>query len=159
DEYEVGTWLMSAYARDRWNVTPKLTLDYGLRWEYFPVASRPDRGIEYYDASTNKVLLCGFGSIQKNCGIEVSKKLCAPRFGLAYRLKDTMVIRAGYGLTNDPYEGLEFVRANYPILAALYIQTPNSLFPEGTLAQGIPPIATPDLDNGVVDIPSSVGFT
>ncbi|PYV37851.1 MAG: hypothetical protein DMG06_26995, partial [Acidobacteria bacterium] len=139
DRYQVGVFLMSAYARDRWNITPKLTLDYGLRWEYFPIASRPDRGIEYYDKSINKVLLCGFGEVPKNCGAEVSKKLFAPRLGLAYRPRDTWVIRAGYGLTNDPYEGLEFVRANHPILVALYNQTPNSLFPVSRLADGIPP--------------------
>jgi len=159
DEYHVGVWLISTYARDRWNITPKLTLDYGLRWEYFPVASRPDRGIEYYDASVNKVLLCGFGQVQKNCGIEVSKKLFAPRMGLAYRASDSMVIRAGYGLTNDPYEGLEFVRANHPVLVALYDQTSNSLFPVSRLADGIPKVATPDLGNGIIDIPTDVGFT
>ena len=41
DEYHVGVWLISTYARDRWNITPKLTLDYGLRWEYFPVRLAP----------------------------------------------------------------------------------------------------------------------
>jgi carboxypeptidase family protein/TonB-dependent receptor-like protein len=159
DEYHVGVWLISTYARDRWNITPKLTLDYGVRWEYFPVASRPDRGIEYYDASINKVLLCGFGEVPKNCGIEVSKKLFAPRVGLAYRATDSTVIRAGYGLTNDPYEGLEFVRANHPVLLALYNQTPNSLFPVSKLSDGIPPVAAPDEGNGVIDIPTNVGFS
>ena len=38
------------------------------------------------------------------------------------------------------------------------IQTANSFIPATTLAQGIPPIATPDLDNGVLDIPLNVGF-
>jgi hypothetical protein len=159
DRYQVGVFLMSTYARDRWNITPKLTLDYGVRWEYFPIASRPDRGIEYYDKSINKVLLCGYGEVPKNCGAEVSKKLFAPRMGLAYRPTDSMVIRAGYGLTNDPYEGLEFVRANHPVLVALYSQTPNSLFPVSKLSDGIPPVATPDLGNGIIDIPGNVGFT
>jgi hypothetical protein len=159
DEYHVGVWLISTYARDRWNITPKLTLDYGLRWEYFPVASRPDRGIELYDKDINKVLLCGFGEVPKNCGIEVSKKLFAPRFGVAYRASDSLVVRAGYGLTNDPYEGLEFVRANHPVLIALTSETPNSLFPVSPLAQGIPPVTAPDLGNGIIDIPGNVGFT
>ena len=125
----------------------------------FPYASRPDRGIEFYDASINKVLLCGYGQVAKNCGIEVSKKLFAPRIGLAYRASDHLVIRAGYGLTNDPYEGLEFVRANHPILVALYDQTPNSLFPVSRLVDGIPPVTTPNLGNGIIDIPTDVGFT
>ena len=70
--------LMGLYARDRWNLTPKLTLDYGMRWEYFPTPTRNNRGIEFYDGTTNKVQLCGVGSVPDNCGATVSKKLFAP---------------------------------------------------------------------------------
>jgi hypothetical protein len=159
DVYRIRVRLMGIYARDRWNVTPKLTVDYGVRWEYFPTATRNDRGIEFYDASTNKVQLCGVGQVPTNCGATVSKKLFAPRLGLAYRPWNTWVIRAGYGITNDPYEGLEFVRANHPILIALTAQTPNNLFPVSPLSQGIPAVTAPDPGNGIIDIPGSVGFT
>ena len=160
DEFHINARLISVYARDRWNVTPKLTLDYGLRWEYFPIPTRPDGGgISQYDQSNGQMLLCGTGSVPRNCGIEISKKLFAPRFGLAYRVKDTLVVRAGYGITIDPYEALEFLRSNYPILVALYKQNANSLFPEGTLEQGIPPVTAPDTSGGVIPIPNDVGST
>jgi hypothetical protein len=55
DEYHVRARLYSAYARDRWTASDKLTIDYGTRWEYFPVPTRPDRGIERYDVDTGKV--------------------------------------------------------------------------------------------------------
>ena len=158
DEYHIRAWLLSAYARDRWNITPKLTLDYGLRWEYFPVPTRPDRGIERYDPTNNKVLICGVGSVPENCGIDVSKKLFAPRVGLAYRVTNTWVVRSGYGLTYDPYEAMELLRANYPLLIALNLETPNSLFPSRSLPQGIPAITVPGVGNGVIDIPSDVGW-
>lgn len=159
DVYHIGVHLMGLYARDRWNITPKLTLDYGVRWEYFPTPTRNDRGIEFYNGATNKVELCGVGSVPDNCGATVSKKLFAPRLGLAYRPWNSWVIRAGYGITIDPYEGLEFVRANHPILIALTSQTPNSLFPVSPLSQGVPPVTAPDPGNGIIDIPGSVGFT
>ena len=149
DEYHIRAWLLSAYARDRWNVTPRLTLDYGLRWEYFPIPTRPDRGIERYDPNTNKVLICGVGTVPTNCGIDVSKRLFAPRFGVAYRVTDTWVVRSGYGLTNDPYEAMELLRANYPLLVALNLESPNSLFPARSLTQGIPAITVPALGNGI----------
>jgi hypothetical protein len=50
----VRAWLYSFYARDRWNITPKVTVDLGVRWEYLPVPTRPDRGIERYDPDTGK---------------------------------------------------------------------------------------------------------
>jgi len=158
EEYHLRAWLFSAYARDRWTVTPKLTMDYGLRWEYFPVPTRTDRGIEYYDPNTNKVSLCGYGSVPGDCGIEVSKLRFGPRFGLAYRITDKFVMRAGYGLTNDPYEGMEMLRANYPILVQVNVQSPDGLTPAGSLTTGIPTIPEPDLGNGVIDLPGDYAW-
>ena len=90
DEYSVRADPFSFYIRDRWTIGDNLTLDYGTRWEYFPLPTRPDRGIERYDATTNKVLLCGIGDIPTDCGIKASKTLFAPRVGMAYRIGDTM---------------------------------------------------------------------
>ncbi|HYK92280.1 MAG TPA: TonB-dependent receptor [Acidobacteriota bacterium] len=158
DEYKIRAMLYSLYARDRWTVTPKLTLSYGIRWEYFPVPTRPDRGIEYYDPETNKSLMCGYSSVPSDCGIEVSKRRFSPRVGLAYRVTDKFVIRAGYGLTNDPYEAMEPLRANYPILIQVRRESPNSLTPITTLSKGIPAIKVPDYGNGILDIPSDYVF-
>ncbi len=158
DEYHIRAWLFSAYARDRWTVTPRLTLDYGLRYEYFPVPTRPDRGIESYDPETNKVSLCGFGSIPTDCGIKVSKLRFGPRVGMAYRLTDKFVIRAGYGLTNDPYEAFEPLRANYPLLIQVRRESPNGLTPTTSLSKGIPTIQVPDNGNGILDIPGDYVF-
>src|ERR1051325_8009478 len=105
DAYHIRSMLYSAYIRDRYNVTPHLTVDYGIRWEYFPYPTRTDRGLERYDPTTNKVLICGMGQVPSGCGTETSKKRFSPRLGIAWRLTDTFVIRTGYALTNDPYEG------------------------------------------------------
>src|SRR6202035_2736177 len=42
-------WRYGLYVRDRWNVTPKLTLSYGMRWEYYPLPRRVDEGIGLYN--------------------------------------------------------------------------------------------------------------
>ena len=158
DEYHVRARLYSAYVRDRWSATDKLTIDYGTRWEYFPVPTRPDRGIERYDVDTGKVLLCGVGSVPGDCGIEVSKRRFGPRLGLAYRVTNKLVARAGYGLTNDPYEGMELIRANYPILIQVALETPNGMTPARSLAQGIPAIQVPAQGNGILDIPGDYAW-
>jgi hypothetical protein len=158
DEYNLRAWLYSIYIRDRWNVTPKLTLDYGMRWEYFPVPTRSDRGIERYDPDTNKVLICGVGSTATDCGINVSKRRFAPRVGLAYRISNSLVFRAGYGITNDPFIGTELLRDEFPILVPLVIDVPNSLQPAGKLDNGIPSITVPNFSSGVIDIPATYAF-
>jgi hypothetical protein len=157
DEYNLRMWLYSFYARDRWNVTPKLTLSYGMRWEYFPIPSRPERGIERYDPESNLMLLCGVADVPRNCGVEISRKRFAPRFGIAYRATNTFVVRAGYGITNDPYQGSELLRANYPILVPLGVPGPNAFQPAGRLEEGIPGLTLPDLSSGRVPLPGEFG--
>ena len=86
DRVQLITQQMGMYLRDRWNVTQNFTINFGVRWEYFPVPQREDRGPERYDATINKTLICGFADVPSDCGIHSSKKYFAPRFGLAYRI-------------------------------------------------------------------------
>ena len=156
--YTIRANAYSAYIRDRWNVTPTLTLNYGVRWEYFGYPTRTDRGSERYDPDTNKVLICGMGSVPDGCATEISKKRFSPRLGVAWRPMSTFVIRAGYGMTVDPYEATELQRNNFPVMVPFKIPTDNSFVWPTTLAKGLPPIATPSLGNGVIDIPTDVAF-
>ena len=69
----------------------------------------------YYDPKTDKMLICGVGQVPKDCGVGVSKKLFAPRFGIAWRPTNSWVIRTGYGLTYDPFSLQRPFRTNYPV--------------------------------------------
>ncbi|MDX2151247.1 MAG: TonB-dependent receptor [Bryobacteraceae bacterium] len=158
DTYTTRTGQYSLYIRDQWNITRKLSLSYGTRWEYFPMPTRADRGMEVYDFANNKVLVCGVGNVAEDCGVKISKASFAPRFGFAYRASDTFVIRGGYGITNDPYNLARPHRTNHPVLLAQNIGAADGLGWAGTLAEGIPPLPAPDLGNGIIDIPDSVGF-
>jgi hypothetical protein len=144
----------SVYARDQWEATSKLTLSYGTRWEYFPIPTRADRGLERYDVNTNQMLIGGVGSVPEDLGVKVSKTLFAPRLGATYRINDGMVLRAGFGITNDPYSLARPLRTNHPAVLNLLIQGPNSLAFASRLADGIPPIADADLGNGRISVPS-----
>ncbi len=156
DEYNTRQSNYSMYVRDRWNVSRKLTLSYGLRWEYYPYPTRADRGLEFYDGAINKMLVCGAGSIPQDCGATVSKKLFAPRIGFAYRVTDTFVVRAGYGITYDPFSLQRPLRTNYPVLLIQNITPANASFGwVSPIAQGIPPVTVPSTSAGVLDVPST----
>ncbi len=155
DEYNTRQWSYSWYVRDRWNATRRLTVTYGVRWEYYPFPTRVGRGLERYDPRTNQMLVCGVGQVPRDCGVEVSKKLFAPRVGIAYRATDSLVVRAGYGISYDPFSLQRPFRTNYPILLILNIEGENSFQPAGRIADGIPRITPPDLGNGVIDIPNT----
>jgi hypothetical protein len=177
-QYEVMTgreWQMGFFARDRWQVTRKLTATLGLRYELFPLMHRADRGIELLNLNspvrlnaagqpdgTMEVLLGGRGGNESDLGIETSKKLFAPRIGLAYRLGDNTVIRSGYGLTYDPMPFARPLRGFYPLTIAQTFVNPdpksNARTPFQPLDQGIPPFTGPDLSTGKVLLPGTVNM-
>lgn len=161
-EYPFSTrqWEYSFYIRDKWQIGRKLTLSYGTRWEYYPVPTRANRGVERYDPQTNLMQLGGLGGIPTDLGVKVSKKLFAPRFGLAYRATNTLVIRGGYGISIDPYSMARSVLENYPIIVELDQNSINSWQPMiFGLSQGIPPIPVPDTSKGLVPVSGAVGLS
>jgi hypothetical protein len=143
------------YIRDNWQVTRKMSLNLGMRFEHFPIMDRGEFGIERYDPDTNKVFVGGRGDVPRNAGTEAAAVMFAPRIGFAYRLNEKTVVRAGYGITNDPYPVSRPLRSPFPaVLTDEYIQ-PNGFTPAGSLATGIPVARFPDLSTGIVDIPNT----
>ncbi len=107
------------YIRDRWQVTPRLTLNLGLRYELYPIMTRAGRGgIEYWDPATNIISLGGAGGNPKDLGIATSKKMFAPCLGIAYRVTDRMVVRAGFGITYNPMPLARPLRGFFPLVIA-----------------------------------------
>ncbi len=144
------------YVADRWQASHKLTVNLGLRYEYYPLMSRADRGLELLDYNTFLVKLGGLGGNPKDLGFKVDKALFAPRVGVAYRLNDNTVFRAGYGKTFNPLPWSRPMRGFYPLTIAYSDAGPNSFIPYGTLAQGIPGAPNPDIASGNVPLPRGV---
>jgi hypothetical protein len=167
-QYELFTgreWQHAMFFRDRWTVKPQLTLDLGLRWEYYPVMRRADRQIEMLDRQTLDVLIGGVGGNPKNMGLVAPKDGITPRVGVIYRLNDKTVLRSGYGATLDA-RGMSAQEAfrgdfSYPLVL-------NATFPPpagtstfgwyGTLDKGIPRLEGPDLSSGRIRLPNSYGM-
>jgi hypothetical protein len=148
-------WQIGFYLRDRWQVTRNLTLSLGLRFEKYPLMTRADRGIEYYDDTTNQVLLGGRGGNPEDLGIEVRHPRFLPRVGFAYRVGDKDVFRGGYGITVSPMPFSRPLRGFYPLVISQNFVGPNPYVPFGTLEEGIPRFYGPDLSTGVLDLPAS----
>ena len=81
----------------RWQISRKVTLSSGLRWDRFPMGTRANRGLERYDFDTNTMLICGVGKVPTDCGYNIPWTNFSPRLGLAWRPVETLVVRAGYG--------------------------------------------------------------
>src|SRR5262249_1096067 len=144
------------YIRDNWQVSRKLSINIGMRFEHFPIMNRGQYGIERYDLDTNKVLIGGRGNNPRDAGTHAKANMLAPPIGLAYRASERTVLRAGFGMTNDPYPISRPLRSPFPVVITDQYDQLNSFVPVGSLATGIPTVKFPDLTTGVLDIPNTI---
>jgi hypothetical protein len=152
-------WQHGLFFRDRWTVSPKLTLDLGIRWEYYPIMSRADRGMERVDLETLEVILGGVGGNPDNVGLEAGKDNFAPRLGAIYRINDDSVLRGGFGVTYNPIPWSRALRGDnaYPITLPVAFFNNETFQPFGNISQGIPIVTGPaPSSTGRVPLPNSV---
>lgn len=145
------------FAQDRWQINPKLTFSYGLRYELYPYPSGTNPGDQsYYDTETNTVLVSGYGPNDDRINIKTERGNLAPRLGVAYRLDDKTVIRSGYGISFVPITVNTLANQNFGSQIDLQIAGPSAAFaaPGITLTTGIPAAPIIDLTSGVVTPPS-----
>ena len=149
-------WRFGTYFGDRWQPHRNVTLDLGVRYEYFPLVTRAHgRGVERLDIETMEVVLGGVGDIPRNVGLKTSKKDFAPRVGVAWRVNDLTVLRTGYGLTYNPLPFARPLRGAYPLTIHNTYVSLNSWQPFGTLESGIPAFSGPGPGEGRVPLPQT----
>ncbi len=116
----------SLFVQDDWKVTPRVTLNAGLRWEYDgPLTERYDRSVRNFDASyTQPFEAAAREAYAKNPTAEIPaaqfttkggltfanvngeprelyttpKNNLMPRFGFAWQMNPKTVVRGGYGM-------------------------------------------------------------
>lgn len=170
--FQPTTWrdaYTAFFVNDEIKVTPKLTLNLGLRWDYqFPKSESHDRFSSIDITAPNPgagglpgamvFAGTGVGRTGRHTFEHPAKDAWGPRFGFAYRLTNKDVIRGGYGMyyggisynlfSPDPDWGLG---ATYPAASNLT----NGLQPafwwdDGFPAKYVtrPPVLDPTIANG-----------
>ncbi len=141
------------YMQDKWTVTPKLTLNFGLRHEiYFAPTPMFRGGFSNYNPVNNTLELAGIGGIPKNMGRQTNYTNFAPRFGLAYRLGEKTVIRAGYGISIDPSFPDDKYAFNFPVKQNNAFNAANSFSAAGSMAAGFAaPLVAAIPASGILD--------
>jgi hypothetical protein len=112
-----GSWRETEaffYGQDTWHATNKLTVNAGLRWELY-VPATPSRAGRYsnYDPTTNRLVIAGIDGNPLNLGRQTYYKYFAPRLGFAYRTSEQTVIRAGFGISYEPFTNNQYA-FNFP---------------------------------------------
>ena len=150
--------VFNLYFQDKWQVSKKLTLDLGARWEYWP-GDRPQfpGGSVNYDPVNNTLLLAGLGDNPMDMGVKNYKRNVYPRIGISWRLNDKTVLRAGFGMSSSYryYTGWQ-----YPVRQAQQLLASNSFVAAGSMAEGFPaPIGVTIPTNGIITNPPNQNYT
>jgi hypothetical protein len=158
--YSLRQYYYAAFVQDDWKVTPRLTLNLGLRWELeTPWQERYDRlsyGFDYNAASPVRVpgvnvrgglLFAGVQGASRWQG-NLDKNNIGPRIGFAYQIGRETVIRGGYALFYAPESALLDTQTAIPVTfdqTATYVASADSgATPFTNLSNpfpaGIPPV-------------------
>ena len=118
----------SLYVQDDWRVTPKLTLNLGLRWEFATPIWERDNLWSNFDPATNTLVRATNGSLYNRALVNPDYKDFGPRLGLAYSFDKKTVIRAGYGISysffNRPGSAEEGLNGPLTIFGVINQSTP-----------------------------------
>ena len=124
------TW--SGYVQDQWKASRRLTVNAGLRYEFYKIAREAQDRYDWFDFSTPRGGVCtanqdaaqavGQTGLIRYCGPQQNpspKTSFAPRLGIAYlpfKNRETTVVRLGYGIFYDANDEADTVNAsgNYP---------------------------------------------
>ena len=146
------------YFADDWRATKRLTLNLGLRWDYFsPFSEVSDRWANF-NVNTGKIDIAGRNGVDKYVGIEPYYMNFGPRFGFAYQLLEHTVLRGGFGLFYNPTgsEGNSMrLFRQLPFGSTLSI-SPGDIFPGQTVSAGFPPLQP--VDYALADSPTGAMF-
>jgi hypothetical protein len=138
------------YAQDQWQATEKLTVNYGVRYEYYPMATRDHSGLDIFNPADGNLYVEGSSGVPPSVKVQGGKGMISPRLGLAYRIDNKTVARAGFGLSSNP-DSYRNVLTTYPSVVSQTIQgntgnvSPLVAGVPVTLTAGIPTLTPPTL--------------
>jgi hypothetical protein len=104
------------YWLDDWKATPRLTINYGVRWDWFgPVtdANGRIRNLSFAGADVQTIGGVSYPKLVPNPLVsealyDINWRQIMPRLGIVYRLSERTVIRTGSGLFYSPQQTNNF---------------------------------------------------
>lgn len=162
-EFRYLTNYASLYVQDDYKLTPKLTVNLGLRWEFDGPTSEVN-GQNYsfnpslVDPTTGKLGAIQFAGINgaPSHFVPNDYRGFLPRAGFAYSLFKNTVLRGGYGIYQLPSIGFVTNGQTSKYSVAATFSSPDGVTPAYQLDQGVPAYSYNVGSNGLPNIVSSL---
>ena len=117
------------YVQDDYKVSPRVTLNIGLRYEFVTPFYERDNLLAGFDPVTNTLIKARSGSLFDRSRVHPDTNNFAPRLGLAWTVAPKTVLRAGFGEGYNSFNrtGTSYLAYNAPrFVLASAAQTPGT---------------------------------
>ncbi len=151
----VNTWFLNA--GDNWQVTPKLNINYGIRYDYEGPLHEPFQDISVFRPNLTATNGLAFQGAQIANLYQQYYKDISPRLGLSYAISPRTVLRAGYGWYADTPNLNPFLD-NRPGNQAPNGVEGNPGGPDPVYTVGALPSAQTQIQSGAAIFPSAEGY-
>lgn len=138
-----------AFIQDDWKVSPKLTLNLGLRWEFEGAITDRFNAISNFDPSVETsvgglalkggLVFPGAGGLSRGARNNSFNDF-GPRVGFAYQLLPKTVFRGGFGIFYLPGTGtfVQLGRTGFDLLTTMVTSVDGGFTPYNTLTSPFP---------------------
>ncbi len=171
---QVSTWVWEdmrrpyydAYVQDEWRISPRLTLNLGLRYELHPPwVDRKNNGanLDFSDRANPRIVLMQDGSRFSRALVDTDTNNFAPRLGIVYRLTEKTIVRTGYGLFFGNTNWKNVLATTPPHFYRAIVQTdrvsPTLLLRDGLPLDLISPQNARNIGAGPIDMNLPMPYT
>jgi len=143
-DQHLGQHFFALFVQDSWKITRKVTLDYGVRWDYQTYMKEGAGRMPSFSATTlnpsagnlpGATIFDGYGPGRCQCNFAKNYPYAiGPRLGIAWQAMPKTVVRAGFGVVYakpSAYDNLT-ISSNNPY------QSPGLFTPAASLQNGVP---------------------
>jgi hypothetical protein len=134
-------WASMFFVQDDWKVTPKLSVNLGLRYDFItPALEAENHQLNFNPAGSGSVILAKDGSLEDRGLVKPDRNNFAPRVGFVYKVDERMLFRGGYGIFYNLFDrvGSEDQLALNPPGLINNVQTSSNTAPLFLLQSGFP---------------------
>jgi hypothetical protein len=125
---QLRSWGLAGYLQDDWKASRRLTLNLGLRYEFFTPIYEANNQLANFNPTTQSIVVASSGN---RYTVNPNKKDFGPRVGASFAIDNKTLLRGGFGISYSHWNrvGSNYLSMNPPNgVVALQVTVPGQAF-------------------------------